>query len=377
MKIVLTGGGSGGHFYPLIAVAEAIQKEVIERKLIPVELFYMAPVPYNDSLLFDTHIKFIKVPGGKMRRYSDIRNYFDAIFTAWGVVISIFKLFSIYPDVIFSKGGGVSIPVVLAARILKIPVFIHESDSVPGRANMYASKFASRIAVSFSEAAQYFKKKEGVVVHTGHPIRSELTSPQKTGAMEFLHLENDIPTIFLIGGSLGSVLLNDALLESLPILLNNYQVIHQTGKANYNDVKIRTDFILANHPHKNRYKIFDYLNTLGLRMAAGACDLVITRGGSSVFEVGSWGVPAIVVPITDSNGDHQRKNAYAFARAGAGIVIEEANLTGHILTSEIDRILHDPLIRAKMGQSGKKFAMPDAAGTIAHELLQIALSHEA
>ena len=134
----------------------------------------------------------------------------------------------------FSKGGGVSIPVILAARILRIPIFIHESDSVPGRANMYASKFASRIALSFSEAGEYFKnKKEGIVVHTGHPIRGELIAPQKTGAMEFLQLEEGIPTIFLIGGSLGSVLLNDALLESLPVLLNNYQVIHQTGKANF------------------------------------------------------------------------------------------------------------------------------------------------
>lgn len=377
MKIVFTGGGSGGHFYPLIAVAEAVQKEVLEKKLVGVDLFYMAPVPYNDAVLFDSHITFVQVPGGKLRRYRDIRNVFDIFRTGWGVIVSIFKLFNIYPDVVFSKGGGVSIPVVLAARILRIPIFIHESDSVPGRANLYASKFASRIAVSFSEAAASFKVKEGVVVHTGHPIRSELITPQKNGAAEFLKLESGIKTIFLIGGSLGAVMLNDALLESLPVLLNKYQVIHQTGKANFTDVKNRTDFILANHPHKNRYKPFDYLNTLGLRMAAGAADLVITRGGSSVFEVGSWGVPAIVVPVTDSNGDHQRKNAYAFARAGAGIVIEENNLTGHILTSEIERILADDAIRAKMGEAGKHFAMPDAAGTIAHELLQIALSHEA
>lgn len=376
MKIVCTGGGSGGHFYPLLAVAEAIQKEVLEKKLIGVQLFYMAPVPYNDALLFDTHVTFVKVPGGKLRRYRDVRNVFDIFLTAWGVFISVLKLFSIYPDVVFSKGGGVSVPVVTAARLLRIPVFIHESDSVPGRANVYASKFASRIAVSFAEASASFKGKEKILVHTGHPIRAELLSPQKTGAIEFLKLEKNIPTIFLTGGSQGAVMLNDALLDSLATILNKYQVIHQTGKANFNEVVARTNFTLANHPHKNRYKPFDYLNTLGMRMAAGAADIIITRGGSSLFEIALWGVPAIVVPITDSNGDHQRKNAYAFARAGAGIVIEENNLNGHILFSEIDRILSNETLRKQMSDAGKSFARPDAAKTIAHELLQIALSHE-
>jgi len=159
MRILFTGGGTGGHFYPIIAVAEAIRETVKDKHLLEPELFYFSTNPYNEGLLFENDITFKKISAGKIRRYFSLLNFFDLFKTLWGVIISIKEVFKIYPDVIFGKGGYVSFPVLLAARILHIPVIIHESDSVPGRVNLWASKFADKIAISWPEATKYFSKK--------------------------------------------------------------------------------------------------------------------------------------------------------------------------------------------------------------------------
>ncbi|MDE1967202.1 MAG: glycosyltransferase, partial [Patescibacteria group bacterium] len=135
MKILFTGGGTGGHFYPIIAVAEAIRERVKDRKIIPPQLFYMAPSKYDPRALFDNNIDFVAVPAGKIRRYFSILNFTDAIKTVSGCMAGIIKMFSIYPDVVFSKGGYASFPGVVAARLLRIPLVIHESDSRPGKVN--------------------------------------------------------------------------------------------------------------------------------------------------------------------------------------------------------------------------------------------------
>ena len=149
MKILLTGGGTGGHFYPVIAVAQEIKKITKERKLIRSELYFMSDTPYNKGILFDNGIEFIKVPTGKYRRYFSLLNISDVFKTAWGVVSGLIKVFNIYPDVIFGKGGYASFPALFAGKILGIPVIIHESDSVPGKVNLWAGKFAQKIALSY------------------------------------------------------------------------------------------------------------------------------------------------------------------------------------------------------------------------------------
>ena len=137
-----------------------------------------------------------------------------------------------------------------------------------------------------------------------------------------------------------------------------------------------SEVILGNNPNKGRYRIYDYLNDLNLIMAAGASNLIISRAGSTIFEIASWGVPSIVIPITESNGNHQRVNAYAYARSGAASVIEEANLTTNVLVGEIDRVLQDKNIREKMSIAAKNFTRPDAADLIAREIINISLNHE-
>ncbi len=374
MKILFTGGGSGGHFYPILSVAEEIQKLSKEYRLLAPQLYYISDTPYNAALLFDNNILYKKNSAGKKRLYRSSKNFFDFFKTGWGVLTALWTVFSIYPDVVFSKGGYASFPVLIAARFFRIPVVIHESDTVPGRVNKFAGKFAQRIAVSFDEAGKFFPQEKVQV--TGNPVRKEITEPLTEGAHEFLKLDRDVPTLLVLGGSLGAQMINNIIVDTLPQLVEKYQIIHQTGKNNFEDITSRADAILFNNRHASRYKAFDYLNELSLRMAAGASSLVISRAGSAIFEIASWGLPSILIPITESHGDHQRKNAYAYARNKACVVLEESNVTSHILTSEIDRIMDNTNERANMGTAAKNFFKPDAARAIAKEILSIAMKHE-
>jgi len=244
MKILFTGGGSGGHFYPIIAVAEEINQMIASNKLAPVEMFYMSDSSYNEGVLFENNIQFKKTSAGKIRIYFSIKNFFDLFKTGWGIIGAIIQIYKIYPDVIFGKGGYASFPALFAARIFRIPVVLHESDSVPGRVNVWASKFADRIAVSYKETLELFPKDK--VAYTGNPIRKEIIIPLTSGAHEFFELDHAIPTILILGGSQGAQLINESIMEALPDLVKHYQVIHQTGKNNILAAKETAAIVLEN-----------------------------------------------------------------------------------------------------------------------------------
>ena len=374
MKILLTGGGSGGHFYPIIAVAEEINRIVKDEKLIAPQLFFMSDSPYDKGALIENNITFVKSRAGKMRKYFSILNVIDAIRTLIGVVSALIKVYRIYPDVIFSKGAYASFPVLVAAKFFRIPVVIHESDSAPGRVNEWAGKFAEKIAVSYPDAVKFFDPAK--TAFTGNPIRKEILNPITSGAHEFLKLETNLPVILILGGSLGAQIINDAIVEALPALVENYQIIHQTGKNNIKGALQMADIVLAGNPKGSRYKPFDYLNNLAMSMSAGVADLVISRAGSAIFEIAAWGIPSIIIPITNSVSNHQRMNAYNYARSGAAIVIEESNLSDNILVSEANRIIRNKTESDRMRKSAKEFAKIDAAEKIAREIIHIALKHE-
>ena len=377
MKIVLTGGGSGGHFYPIIAVAQSINDIISRERLVNVEMFFVSNDAYNEGILFDNNIVFKKVPAGKMRRYFSPLNIIDYIKTGWGMIVAIGVIFRIYPDVIFAKGGFASFPTLFAAKILRIPVIIHESDTVPGRVNKWAAKFARRIAVGFPETTESFQKYAEKVAYVGNPVRKELQHPVPEGAHEFLKLDTSIPVILVLGGSQGAEVINDNLMDALPTLVERYQIIHQTGEQKIEQVQEMSHAALLNNPKKDRYKMFPYLNTLALRMAAGASSIVISRAGAgAISEIASWGVPSIIIPISNSNGDHQRKNAFSYARVGACSVIDEKNLTEHIIISEIQRLIDNKEEREKMSAAAKRFSKPDAGSKVAQEIIRIVLSHE-
>lgn len=374
MKIIFTGGGSGGHFYPIIAIVEAIQKVSIEKKIANIEMYFFGPNPYNQGLLYDHDITYKKVIAGKFRRYFSFLNFVDIFKIIWGSLGALLDVFDVFPDVVFSKGGYGSFPTVLAARILRIPVFIHESDSAPGMVNKWAGKFATRIAVSYNEAASYFKTEK--VALTGQPIIEEKLSPITNKPLEFFDFDETVPTILILGGSQGAEIINNIILDALPELVKNFQVIHQTGVDNIEVMKESAAAILLQNKNSGRYKPYGYLNSLEMRMAAGAANLVISRAGSTIFEIASWGKPSIIIPINESVSHDQVKNAFAYAHSGACSVLQEENLKVHILIAEIRRITENKELSTSMEESAKRFFKPDAALQIARGLLEIVLSHQ-
>lgn len=375
MKIVFTGGGTGGHFYPIIAVVQKVNKIIDQEHIIGAKLYYISDSPYDKEMLAENGLMYEEVSTGKMRTYFSFKNVFDIFKTFLGIISAIFKLFSIYPDVVFGKGGYASFPTVFAARILSIPVIIHESDSAPGRVNRWAGRFAKKIAVSFIEAADYFPKQK--VAWTGQPIINEIEhGAPRQEALAYFKFESEVPVIFILGGSQGAEIINNTILDALPRLVKNYQIIHQTGVNNYKNVSGQAEVILTNNKYKSRYLSMPYLNPLAMKMAAGVATIIISRAGSTIFQIASWGVPSILIPFMNSNSDHSRKNAFNFARAGACSVIEEMNMTANILSSEIDRIIEDKNSYEQMVRNSKAFAKDGAAEKIARELVDIALSHE-
>lgn len=374
MKIVLTGGG-GGHFYPMIAVAESLNELALREKIISHELIYISDSAYDQRALDDANITFYELPTGKNRIYFSIQNIFDGIKTFFSIIKAIMMLYNIFPDVVFSKGGYPAVPVVIAAKFLGIPLVIHESDSYPGRANKMSSRWAKKIAVSYKEAVEYFPKEKTAFV--GNIVRKDVREPLAVGAYEYLKLNTALKTVMIVGGSQGAKLINDTVVNSLPELLDKYQIIHQVGTKNFEEMKALVDVVLKDNPNKKRYNIYPYLNKLALRMSAGVADVIISRAGAGfIAEIASWGIPSIIVPISKSNGDHQRKNAYNYAATGACQVIEEKNLTPHIFVSEIVRILESEEIKNKMKEGSKQFVHPDAEDKIAEEIIKIALTHE-
>jgi UDP-N-acetylglucosamine--N-acetylmuramyl-(pentapeptide) pyrophosphoryl-undecaprenol N-acetylglucosamine transferase len=374
MRILLSGGGTGGHFYPLIAIAEELNRIADEERIVHMQLYYMSDSPYDTAALEEQFIKYIPITAGKLRVYPSFQNFIDIFKTAFGTIGALFKVFNLYPDVVISKGGYASFPVLVAARLLRIPVIIHESDTVPGRVTRWAGSFARRVALSYPEAASYFDAAKVSV--TSQPVRRRIAYVATEGAKEFFELDPAVPTIGVIGGSAGAQIINNVLTELLPELLPKYQVIHQTGVKNFETVKADASVILGESRYRNRYKPFPFFNDLPTKMFGGAVDIVISRAGSSLFEIAAWGKPSIIIPYAIAAGDHQRKNAYHYARTGSCVVVEEGNLTASVLENEIDLILQHKDHYEVMALHAKQFYKPDAARLIAAEAVNVALEHD-
>lgn len=379
MRVLFTGGGSGGHFYPIIAVAQKLNALLEREKVAGVELYYMSTEPYDERLLHDSRITFVPITAGKRRTYVSLQNFFDVFKTGWGIIKAFFKIFSLYPDVIFSKGGYASFPVLVAARFFRIPVIIHESDSAPGRVNAWAGKFAHKIALSYPEAAEYFPEERTAV--TGNPIREDLLRPSGKDAFRVLGLDPKLPVILVLGGSQGAQKINNLFVTLAPRLVEKYQIIHQAGEVHAEEIQMLVSGLLARNSQEqekgyaSRYRVYGHLDADTLRLSAEAATLAVSRAGSTIFEIAAWGVPAVLIPITNSNADHQRKNAFAYARAGGAVVIEEVNLSANILISEIDNLMNDTVRRTQMKEAAQTFTHFDAAEKIAEQIAVVLLKH--
>ena len=368
MKIGLVGGGTGGHFYPLVAVAHELNA-VTEKP----ELFYFGPSPYDKEMLKTYNISYQYCPAGKIRRYFSIQNFFDIFRSFFGLFVAVWKLYVIYPDVIFSKGGFTSVPVLTAAKFLRIPVVIHESDAVPGRANKLAMKQARYIGIAYDDAAQFFPAEKTALV--GIPIRQEVKNVSADPFTQ-LGIPNDKPLIYITGGSSGAERLNDIVFNSLKQLLPNYRIFHQTGTANVEDLRLLVQSLYKDSPDLGNYYIEGNVPAQTVAALMSAASLVITRAGSTtLFEIAYHGKPAIIIPIPEDVSRDQRTNAYAYARSGAASVIEEHNMTTSLFVQEINTIINDQNRRKTMSDAAKTMATEDAAKKISDLLISIGIEH--
>ncbi len=367
MRIGLVGGGSGGHFYPLMAVADELNQAAVQPKL-----YYFGPSPYSPDELQNYQIEYVYCPAGKLRRYISIQNFFDLFRTFYGFFVAVFKLYIIYPDVIFSKGSYTAVPILLAAKILMIPVVIHESDTSPGKANELAKNFARYIAVAYDEAATFFPADKTAL--TGIPLRSELKQILDD-PFAVIGIPNDKPLIYVTGGSQGAERVNEIILRSLLDLLPHYRIFHQTGPQ-ISDIQSTAQSLLQDTGLDSSYYLAETVPVQTVSALMQAASLVITRAGSTtLFELAYFGTPAIIIPIPEDVSRDQRTNAYTYARNGGASVLEEHNLTTNLLTQEVRAIIDDQAKHAAMSTSAKASFIPDAASKLATIIISIGTEH--
>lgn len=370
MKILFTGGGTGGHITPIIAVTREIRKLYQGENL---QFLYLGPKDEFASVLLNNEgIKIKQVFAGKIRRYLGIKSVIQNLRDIFlkipiGVFQSFFYIFFSSPDLIFSKGGFGSIPGVIAGKILMVPVFLHESDVVPGMASRFLSKLSLEIFVSFPKT-EYFPFKKMILV--GNPIRREILDELKEKAKINFKITSEKPVVLILGGSQGAQRINDKILEILPELLDNFEIIHQCGYNNFKTVKEEAK-VMMNKESEKYYHLYGFLKEPFLRQAYAAADFVVGRAGSgTIFEISGLKKPSILIPLPESAQNHQIKNAYAYAEKGAAEVLEEANFTSHFFLEKLKYFLSRPEELKKMSEAAEDFSKPEAARVIANYLLE-------
>lgn len=377
IRIAFTGGGTGGHIYPLLAVAEEVRKKLSQNPETDFKLYYFGNAGQYGLNFVKLNIKIIPIISFKIRRYMSPLNILDALKIPFAFLQSLVRLLFIMPDAVFSKGGTGSIAVVMAAWFYHIPVFIHESDSVPGLSTKFSMPFARRVAVSFEKTLELISGEK--VALTGNPVRADLLEPAEDLTPEkskkILAFDPSIPLVLVMGGSQGAVKINEFMIDNVKSFVTKYQVLHQVGQQNFaqfkSELAIATEHFLPEE--RNRYKIIDFIKS-ELKEAYIAADIVISRAGSgAIFELAAFKKPSILIPLDSAAGNHQKFNAYEYAKNGACVVIEESNLKPALFFGQIEMILGNKGKYQTMSQAAGDFAKPKSAEIIAQELINLAL----
>lgn len=367
MRVIVTGGGTGGHTSAGLAVAAALRARGADVAWIG------SAAGVEARRVPEAGIAFHAISVGKLRRYWDWQNVPDLAWRApAGVAQAIGLLRRPRPDLVFATGGFAALPATLAARVLGIPVVVHEQTSVPGLANCIAARFARRIAITFPSSAGEFPGRE--VTLTGNPLRPELLGGTRAGACRRFSLDAAEPIVYVTGGAQGSHKINRAIGEMLVELLERAQVIHQSGdNAETGDRAWLADRGLSMPPAlRPRYVLVPYVGA-ELRDVYAAADLVIGRSGAgTVNECCHLGRAAIYVPLPGTSGDEQTANARLVEAAGGAIVLPQATLTSAALVGAAAKLLADRPALAAMGERARTLAIPDAAERIAALIAEVA-----
>lgn len=368
-RIVFTGGLSGGHTFPLIAVARAL-KDLSKGESDIEFLFIGSRGVFEEAAMQQEGIPMKYIWIAKWRRYFSFLNFLDIFKFPIACLQALWHLFLFMPDVVFAKGGAVSVPVVLAAWVFRIPVMLHDSDAVAGRANRMTARFAKRIAIAYEYARQFFPAEKVVV--TGNPVRGEILEGSPDRARTVHALRSDLPVLLVVGGSLGARTLNDALSRILPELLAKHiQVIHITGAKNL-DLAVEAAGKQGIKAGYDGYYAIPFLQGRDFADCLAVADLVLSRAGAgSIAELAALKKPTILVPLATAANDEQRMNAYEVAENGGAIVIEEQNLGEHLLFEKILELLTSQEVRQSMSEKIHMFYRGDAAQVIARGIITL------
>jgi len=359
--IAVTGGGTGGHILPLIAVLEELNKnwngEII---------WIGSSSEMEKRLIKSVKVEYYKIPTGKLRRYFSFKNIIDIGKIISGIIVSFIILLKKKPKILFSKGGYVSVPPVLAAYFLKIPIFTHESDVDPGLATRINAYFSKRILVSFPETLSYFKNflKPKVFV-TGNPVRISIYKGDPSVGRNIVHCDKNKRILFILGGSQGSQRINKLIDEIKEKLSNKYCVIHQTGFKDFKPSKIKG------------YTTVKYLNE-ELPHILAASSLVLCRAGANtLWELAACRKASILIPLplTSSRGD-QIRNAEVFKEAGASLVLEQETLDSAKLLEIITKLLDNREKLLIMGENAGRLFRKDSSRTIARMIIDTVSAHK-
>ncbi len=320
-KIVLTGGGTAGHVTPNMALIERLREEGYD-------ISYIGSYEgIEKGLIEGMGIPYYGISTGKLRRYFDLKNLSDPFRVLKGMREAKKLIKKLKPDVVFSKGGYVAVPVVFAAKKYKVPTLIHESDMTPGLANKLCIPKATKVCCNFAETLDYLPKDKAV--HTGTPLRKELFTGDKNKGLEFCGFDGTKPVILIVGGSTGSAAINEAVRNLLPTLLKTYDVIHLCGKGKCSEELNSVE----------GYRQFEYISA-ELKDLFAASDIVISRAGANaVCELLALAKPNILIPLSAaaSRGD-QIKNAESFERQGYSYVLQEEDVTNGTLLKAINDV---------------------------------------
>lgn len=320
-KIILTGGGSAGHVTPNLALVPGLKKRGYKIEYIGTKN------GIERKIITSQKIKYHAISSGKLRRYFDIKNFTDPFKVIKGVFQAFIIIRKVKPNVVFSKGGFVSVPVVIAAHLNKVPVIAHESDITPGLANRISAPYCDKICLTFPESLNKIKDGKGVL--TGTPIRSEIINGSRIIGKRICSFKDDKPVILVVGGSLGSKFINDTVRDSLDMLLSKYNIIHICGRGN----------IDRSMEGRSGYLQFEYVNE-NMPHVLNIADIVISRAGANaIFELLALKKPNLLIPLSrkSSRGD-QILNAASFEKRGYSMVLSEDVLKPDTLVKKIDEL---------------------------------------
>ncbi|EOH93450.1 undecaprenyldiphospho-muramoylpentapeptide beta-N-acetylglucosaminyltransferase [Enterococcus haemoperoxidus ATCC BAA-382] len=352
MKILITGGGTGGHIYPALALVNHVKQ--VEPNT---EFMYVGSQAGLESQIvpkYNIPFKTIKIQG--FRRSLSPQN----IKTVYLFLSSIGKAKKIIrdfqPDIVIGTGGYVSGSVVYAAKQLKIPTIIHEQNSIPGMTNKFLSRYVTKVAICFPDVAEYFPKEK--VVLTGNPRAQEVVTIEKTNVLSEYGLDPKKKTVVIFGGSRGALKINQAFIEAFPLFEEReYQVLYASGERYYKELQ---ETLNLSEKKLTNISIQPYIDKMAEVLAAA--DLMVGRAGAtSIAEFTALGLPAILIPSPYVTNDHQTKNAQSLVRSGAVEMITDQELTGPKLVTEIDGVLLDDTRHQSMAEASKKEGIPDAA----------------